>query len=70
MQNQRAVLAHERVYANSFDCFFKVIRNEGPQGLYRGECGFRRAVALTLDIEVCSFFTAIVKRLKRRDFEP
>ncbi|XP_068738183.1 electrogenic aspartate/glutamate antiporter SLC25A13, mitochondrial-like isoform X1 [Montipora capricornis] len=36
MQNQRAVLAHERVYANSFDCFFKVIRNEGPRGLYRG----------------------------------
>lgn len=36
MQNQRAVLEHERVYANSFDCFFKVIRNEGPRGLYRG----------------------------------
>lgn len=36
MQNQRAVLAQERLYANSFDCFLKVIRNEGPQGLYRG----------------------------------
>jgi len=36
MQNQRAVLPHERLYTNSFDCFFKVIRNEGPQGLYRG----------------------------------
>ncbi|KAK2561991.1 Calcium-binding mitochondrial carrier protein Aralar1 [Acropora cervicornis] len=36
MQNQRAVLVHERLYANSFDCFIKVIRNEGPLGLYRG----------------------------------
>ena len=37
MQNQRAVLPHERLYANSFDCFIKVIRNEGPRGLYRGK---------------------------------
>ena len=37
MQNQRAVLTNERMYANSFDCFFKVIRNEGPLGLYRGK---------------------------------
>jgi len=37
MQNQRAVLPQERLYANSFDCFFKVIRNEGPLGLYRGK---------------------------------
>ena len=37
MQNQRAVLSNERLYANSFDCFFKVIRNEGPLGLYRGK---------------------------------
>lgn len=37
MQNQRAVLPQERLYANSFDCFFKVIRNEGPRGLYRGK---------------------------------
>ena len=37
MQNQRAVLPHERLYANSLDCFFKVIRNEGPLGLYRGK---------------------------------
>ena len=37
MQNQRAVLSNERLYTNSFDCFLKVIRNEGPVGLYRGE---------------------------------
>lgn len=37
MQNQRAVIAEERLYKNSFDCFFKVIRNEGFLGLYRGE---------------------------------
>ncbi|KAJ7391073.1 hypothetical protein OS493_020091 [Desmophyllum pertusum] len=36
MQNQRAVLSNERLYTNSFDCFLKVIRNEGPVGLYRG----------------------------------
>ena len=37
MQNQRAVLASERRYKNSLDCFFKVIRNEGVLGLYRGK---------------------------------
>ncbi|EDO42462.1 predicted protein [Nematostella vectensis] len=36
MQNQRAVLEAEKVYKNSIDCFFKVVRNEGPIGLYRG----------------------------------
>eukprot|EP00794_Sanderia_malayensis_P003007 gene3007-3465_t len=36
MQNQRSVLATEILYKNSFDCFFKVIRNEGVLGLYRG----------------------------------
>ncbi|XP_028395324.1 calcium-binding mitochondrial carrier protein Aralar2-like isoform X2 [Dendronephthya gigantea] len=36
MQNQRAVSAEERLYKNSFDCFFKVLRNEGFRGLYRG----------------------------------
>ena len=36
MQNQRSVIAGERLYKNSFDCFAKVIKNEGPLGLYRG----------------------------------
>ncbi|XP_066912954.1 electrogenic aspartate/glutamate antiporter SLC25A13, mitochondrial-like [Clytia hemisphaerica] len=36
MQNQRSVLPGERLYQNSFDCFRKVIKNEGPTGLYRG----------------------------------
>ena len=36
MQNQRSVLAGELMYKNSFDCFRKVIKNEGPKGLYRG----------------------------------
>jgi len=36
MQNQRSVLASELVYKNSWDCFKKVIKNEGPRGLYRG----------------------------------
>ena len=36
MQNQRGTLAGEIMYRNSFDCFFKVIKNEGFFGLYRG----------------------------------
>jgi len=36
MQNQRSVLASEVLYKNSFDCFRKVLVNEGPVGLYRG----------------------------------
>jgi solute carrier family 25 aspartate/glutamate transporter 12/13 len=36
MQNQRKVAASELLYAHSWDCFKKVIRNEGVLGLYRG----------------------------------
>ncbi|KAF2075106.1 hypothetical protein CYY_003583 [Polysphondylium violaceum] len=36
MQNQRAVEASARVYNNSWDCFKKVVRNEGFLGLYKG----------------------------------
>ncbi|EGG18680.1 EF-hand domain-containing protein [Cavenderia fasciculata] len=36
MQNQRAVDPSQRVYQNSWDCFKKVVRNEGVAGLYRG----------------------------------
>ena len=36
MQNQRSVLATEVLYKNSWDCFKKVLTNEGPLGLYRG----------------------------------
>ena len=36
IQNQRAVIASERLYKNAIDCFCKVIRNEGLIGLYRG----------------------------------
>ncbi len=36
MQNQRKVVASEILYKNSWDCFKKVIRNEGFSGLYRG----------------------------------
>jgi len=38
MQNQRAVLAEEILYKNSFDCALKVFRNEGLLGFYRGKC--------------------------------
>ncbi|GAM25591.1 hypothetical protein SAMD00019534_087660 [Acytostelium subglobosum LB1] len=36
MQNQRAVDPALRVYNNSWDCFKKVLKNEGFAGLYRG----------------------------------
>ncbi|KYQ88288.1 EF-hand domain-containing protein [Tieghemostelium lacteum] len=36
MQNQRAVDPSQRVYNNSWDCFKKVVRNEGVRGLYKG----------------------------------
>eukprot|EP01114_Cavostelium_apophysatum_P014760 TRINITY_DN3906_c0_g1_i1.p1 TRINITY_DN3906_c0_g1~~TRINITY_DN3906_c0_g1_i1.p1 ORF type:complete len:866 (+),score=176.39 TRINITY_DN3906_c0_g1_i1:102-2699(+) len=36
MQNQRAVGISQRLYANSIDCFMKVVKGEGVFGLYRG----------------------------------
>merc|ERR1719423_188822 len=37
MQNQRTgSYVGELLYRNSFDCFKKVLRHEGPTGLYRG----------------------------------
>lgn len=36
MQNQRVVDQGQRLYKNSFDCFWKVFRHEGIRGLYRG----------------------------------
>lgn len=36
MQNQRKVAATEILYKHSWDCFKKVIKNEGFFGLYRG----------------------------------
>jgi len=36
MQNQRGSVVGQLMYVNSFDCAKKVLRNEGPLGLYRG----------------------------------
>ena len=36
MQNQRSTVVGQLLYLNSIDCAKKVIRNEGPTGLYRG----------------------------------
>jgi solute carrier family 25 aspartate/glutamate transporter 12/13 len=36
MQNQRSSVVGQLMYLNSVDCAKKVIRNEGPRGLYRG----------------------------------
>ena len=30
------VAEHERVYKNAVDCFVKILRSEGPLGLYKG----------------------------------
>ena len=34
MQKQRGSLPGEMMYRNSFDCFVKVVQNEGVFGLY------------------------------------
>lgn len=36
MQNQRVVDPTKRLYVNSWDCFLKVVKNEGFGGLYKG----------------------------------
>ncbi|KAL1925359.1 uncharacterized protein VTP21DRAFT_242 [Calcarisporiella thermophila] len=36
MQNQRSKVVGEILYKNSWDCFKKVVKNEGLLGLYRG----------------------------------
>ncbi|KAI8927043.1 mitochondrial carrier domain-containing protein [Entophlyctis helioformis] len=36
MQNQRSKVVGQLLYNNSFDCFKKVVKNEGVLGLYRG----------------------------------
>lgn len=36
MQNQRSQRVGEKLYKNSLDCAKKVIKNEGPRGLYSG----------------------------------
>ncbi|XP_061193266.1 mitochondrial substrate carrier family protein ucpB-like isoform X2 [Saccostrea echinata] len=36
MNQQTNVAHHEKVYKNAFDCFFKILRSEGPLGLYKG----------------------------------
>lgn len=36
IQNQRSSRPGERLYENSIDCFRKIVKNEGPRGLYAG----------------------------------
>uniref|UniRef100_F6X4B8 EF-hand domain-containing protein n=2 Tax=Ciona intestinalis TaxID=7719 RepID=F6X4B8_CIOIN len=57
LQNQRSTGSYvgELMYRNSFDCFFKVLRHEGFQGLYRGlipqlvGVGPEKAIKLTMN---------------------
>ncbi|XP_020896462.1 calcium-binding mitochondrial carrier protein Aralar1, partial [Exaiptasia diaphana] len=63
MQNQRAVLAEEKLYKNSFDCALKVFRNEGLRGFYRGllpqlvGVSPEKAIKLTTNDMVRGFFS-------------
>ena len=61
MQNQRSVIAGELEYRNSFDCFKKVLRLEGPMGLYRGLIpqliGVSPEKAIKLTVNCVSYFT-------------
>ena len=36
MQNQRSKIVGQLLYKNSWDCFKKVLKNEGAKGLYSG----------------------------------
>jgi solute carrier family 25 aspartate/glutamate transporter 12/13 len=36
MQNQRSKIVGQLLYKNSWDCFRKVVKNEGFKGLYSG----------------------------------
>uniref|UniRef100_H2ZH14 EF-hand domain-containing protein n=1 Tax=Ciona savignyi TaxID=51511 RepID=H2ZH14_CIOSA len=57
LQNQRSTGSYvgELMYRNSLDCFFKVLRHEGFQGLYRGlipqlvGVGPEKAIKLTMN---------------------
>ncbi|XP_065665065.1 electrogenic aspartate/glutamate antiporter SLC25A13, mitochondrial isoform X2 [Hydra vulgaris] len=63
MQNQRSVIPSERMYQNSFDCFRKVVANEGIAGLYRGlipqliGVSPEKAIKLTTNDTVRKYFT-------------
>jgi solute carrier family 25 aspartate/glutamate transporter 12/13 len=64
MQNQRSVVVGELMYKSSFDCFKKVIRNEGVKGLYSGlgpqliGVAPEKAIKLTVNDLVRSTLTA------------
>jgi solute carrier family 25 aspartate/glutamate transporter 12/13 len=57
MQNQRSSVVGQLMYSNSIDCAKKVIRNEGPVGLYRG---------LFPQLVVCSYTFVSNFRVSRR----
>ena len=64
MQNQRNARVGQMLYKNSWDCFTKVIRNEGVRGLYSGVLpqlvgvAPEKAIKLTVNDLVRGKFTA------------
>ena len=48
MQNKQGSVIGEIMYKYNLDCFFKVIKNEGVPGLYRGEAVLGSRVLLLL----------------------
>ena len=63
MQNQRTHAGATRLYANSWDCFKKVLAHEGVSGLYRGlipqlmGVAPEKAIKLTVNDLLRSLFT-------------
>eukprot|EP01086_Lenisia_limosa_P006344 TRINITY_DN2510_c0_g1_i2.p1 TRINITY_DN2510_c0_g1~~TRINITY_DN2510_c0_g1_i2.p1 ORF type:complete len:300 (-),score=96.25 TRINITY_DN2510_c0_g1_i2:41-940(-) len=61
LQVQYASAGAERLYRNPLDCAFKIIKKDGPQGLYRGF-----PATLAFRSICCVYFTAY--ELSRREF--
>jgi solute carrier family 25 aspartate/glutamate transporter 12/13 len=65
MQNQRSSVVGELMYKNSFDCFKKVVKNEGFKGLYSGlgpqlvGVAPEKAIKLTMNVSISSVLSTV-----------
>jgi hypothetical protein len=71
----RVVDPSKRVYANSWDCFTKVLKNEGAVGLYKGlgpqivGVAPEKAIKLTGTPSPIFFFSLFLKEYRRGGVE-